>query len=137
MERSRIDRADEGITNEVIDRRRSSSRFVPIARPREKKLFFCQIETLDIVVCTPDLIACVDDSYGLDDLLNLLIETTGEDKEDKAAKVAVARTLWVAAVSNRGGVSRWDFIKITDSWGAQSSICNLVQDRAGKREDHT
>ena len=40
----------------------------------------------------PDFIACIDDRpRGGDDLLNLIIEVTGEKKKDKAAKVATAR----------------------------------------------
>ena len=53
---------------------------------------------------TPDFIACVDDGHGPDDLLNLLIEVSGEAKKDKAAKVATARTLWVPAVNHHGGL---------------------------------
>ena len=37
----------------------------------------------------PDFIACIDDGHGPNDLLNLLIEVTGEKKKDKAAKVTV------------------------------------------------
>ena len=70
----------------------------------------------------PDFIACVDDGNGADDLLNLLIEVTGEKKKDKAAKVATARTLWVPAVNNHGGYGRWDFIEIADPWDAENMI---------------
>ena len=70
----------------------------------------------------PDFIACVDDGHGPDDLLNLLIEVTGEQKKDKAAKVTTARTLWVPAVNNHGGFGRWDFLEITDPWNAESTI---------------
>ncbi len=168
---------DEGITNEVIDGRRTSSYFVPIARPRkkgqkqlefdtewtqdrieenklvnqirahvklwreggyigvtpttsrllaywtdpdrEKKLFFCQIEALETAICTADFIACLDDGHSPDDLLNLLIEVSGENKKDKAA---TARTLWVPAVNNHGGFSRWRFIEIDDPWNAENQI---------------
>jgi hypothetical protein len=171
---------DEGITNEVIDGRRSSSYLVPIARPRkkgqkqlefdtewtqdrieenklvnqirarvklwreggyigvtpttnrllvywtdpdrEKKLFFCQIEALETAICTPDFIACIDDGHGADDLLSLLIEVAGENRKDKAAKVAAARTLWVPAVNNHGALGRWDFIEIADPWDAENTI---------------
>ena len=34
----------------------------------------------------PDFIACIDDGRGPDDLLNLIVEVTGEKKKDKAAK---------------------------------------------------
>jgi type III restriction enzyme len=70
----------------------------------------------------PDFIACIDDGNGADDLLNLLIEVTGEKKKDKAAKVATARTLWVPAVNNHGGYGRWDFIEIADPWNAENMI---------------
>jgi type III restriction enzyme len=70
----------------------------------------------------PDFIACIDDGNGADDLLNLLIEVTGEKKKDKVAKVTTARTLWVPAVNNHGGYGRWDFIEITDPWNAENMI---------------
>ena len=74
----------------------------------------------------PDFIACVDDGHGPEDLLNLLIEVTGEKKKDKAAKVATARTLWVPAVNNHGGFGRWAFVEIADPWNAESVIRSLV-----------
>jgi type III restriction enzyme len=70
----------------------------------------------------PDFIACIDDGRGPDDLLNLIIEVSGEQRKDKAAKVATARTLWVPAVNNHGGLGRWDFIEIADPWDAQNTI---------------
>ena len=42
----------------------------------------------------PDFIARCDDGHG-DDLLNLVIEVTGERRKDKAEKVATTRDLWV------------------------------------------
>ena len=70
----------------------------------------------------PDFIVRVDDGYGRDDLLNLIIEVTGEKKKDKAAKVATARTLWVPAINAHGGFGRWAFLEITDPWDAQNTI---------------
>jgi type III restriction enzyme len=60
-----------------------------------------------------------------DDLLNLLIEVTGEKKKDKAAKVSTARTLWVPAVNNHGGFGRWAFLEIDDPWNAMTAIRNF------------
>lgn len=68
----------------------------------------------------PDFIVRVND--GEDDLLNLIIEVTGERKKDKVAKVATARNLWVPAVNNHGGFGRWAFLEITDPWDAQNAI---------------
>ena len=70
----------------------------------------------------PDFIACIDDGHGPDDLLNLLVEVTGEKKKDKAAKVATARTLWVPAINNHGGFGRWSFLEVADPWDAQNLI---------------
>jgi type III restriction enzyme len=62
----------------------------------------------------PDFIACIDDGHGPDDLLNLIVEVTGEKKKDKVVKVATARTLWVLAINNHGGFGRWAFIEAAD-----------------------
>jgi type III restriction enzyme len=75
----------------------------------------------------PDFIACIDDGHGSDDLLNLLVEVTGEKKKDKAAKVTTARTLWVPAVNNHGGFGRWEFIEIADPWDAENTIRTSLQ----------
>ncbi|MDZ4343828.1 MAG: DEAD/DEAH box helicase family protein [Candidatus Binatia bacterium] len=74
-----------------------------------------------------DFIAVVDDGHGPDDLLNLIIEVTGEHKKDKVAKVATARTLWVPAVNNHGGFGRWAFIEIDDPWNAMNTIRQASQ----------
>jgi type III restriction enzyme len=71
---------------------------------------------------TPDFIACIEDGHGPADLLNLIVEVTGEKKKDKAAKVATARSLWVPAVNNHGGFGRWAFLEIDDPWNAKNTI---------------
>ncbi len=68
----------------------------------------------------PDFLARLRD--GGPDLLNLILEVTGEKKKDKAAKVSTARTLWVPAVNNHGGFGRWAFLEIDDPWDAQNAI---------------
>jgi len=79
----------------------------------------------------PDFIARIDDGHGKDDLLNLIIEVTGEKKKDKAAKVATAKTQWVPAINNHGGFGRWAFIEIDDPWDAM----NLIRTRIGQKEN--
>jgi type III restriction enzyme len=66
----------------------------------------------------PDFIARVEDGLGKepDDLLNVVIEVTGEMKREKEAKVATATRLWVPAVNNHGGLGRWAFVEISDPW---------------------
>lgn len=70
----------------------------------------------------PDFIVRIDDGHGADDLLNLIVEVTGEAKKDKAAKTATARTLWVPAINAHGGFGRWAFVEVTDPWDAQNTI---------------
>ncbi len=59
---------------------------------------------------------------GEGELLNLILEVSGEARKDKAAKVATARTLWVPAVNNHGSFGRWAFIEISDPWDAKNTI---------------
>ena len=75
----------------------------------------------------PDFIARIDDARGPDDLLNLIVEVTGERKKDKAAKVTTARALWVPAINNHGGFGRWTFIEVADPWDAQNLIRGFLK----------
>lgn len=68
----------------------------------------------------PDFIVRIDD--GQEELLNLIVEVSGEARKDKAAKVATAKTLWIPAVKNHGGLGRWDFLEIKDPWDAENMI---------------
>jgi type III restriction enzyme len=52
----------------------------------------------------------------------LLIEVTGEQRKDKAAKVAAARDFWVPAINNDGRFGRWFFLEVTDPWDAEHLI---------------
>jgi type III restriction enzyme len=74
----------------------------------------------------PDFVVCLDDGRGPGDLLNLIVEVTGEKKKDKAAKVATARTLWVPAINNHGRFGRWAFIEVDDPWNAESLVRNSL-----------
>jgi type III restriction enzyme len=76
---------------------------------------------------TPDFIACIDDGHGSTDLLNLLLEVTGEKKKDKEAKISTARTMWVPAVNNHGAFGRWAFIEVGDPWNAQSLVRGFLK----------
>jgi type III restriction enzyme len=74
----------------------------------------------------PDYILRVDDGRGTGDLLNLVVEISGQELQDKEAKVDTARRLWVPAVNAEGSFGRWAFLEITDPWDAQSTIRNLL-----------
>lgn len=68
----------------------------------------------------PDFLVRVRD--GGEDLLNLIVEVSGERKKEKQAKVDTARDLWVPAVNNHGGFGRWAFVEVTDPWDGQNTI---------------
>jgi len=79
----------------------------------------------------PDFIVCVDDGRGAGDLLNLIVEVSGQQKKEKVAKVATARTLWMPAVNAHGGFGRWGFVEVTDPWDGQNTIRTLMTARVG------
>ena len=79
----------------------------------------------------PDFIARVSDGNGDDNLLNLIVEVTGQKKKDKLVKAHTARTLWVPAVNKHGAFGSWAFIEITDPWDAKNIIRRGL--RAGLR----
>ncbi|MBM3980688.1 MAG: restriction endonuclease subunit R [Planctomycetes bacterium] len=60
----------------------------------------------------PDLIVKLEDGHGDNDLLNLVLEVSGQKKKEKDAKVQTARTLWVPGVNNLGTFGRWAFLEI-------------------------
>lgn len=76
----------------------------------------------------PDFVVRIKDSDG--EIVNLIVEVTGEKRTDKAVKVATARNLWIPAVNNHGGYGRWGFIEITDPWDAKNTIrAYLTEDK--------
>jgi type III restriction enzyme len=60
----------------------------------------------------PDLIVRIDDDRGANDLLNLVLEVSGQKKREKEAKVQTAKTVWAPAVNNLGFYGRWAFLEI-------------------------
>jgi type III restriction enzyme len=72
----------------------------------------------------PDFIVHIND--GKEDLLNLIIEVTGEKTKEKLAKVGAARNLWIPAVNNHRGFGRWAFLEITDPWDAENLIRSSI-----------
>lgn len=74
----------------------------------------------------PDFIVRIDDGHGPDDLLNLILECTGQKKKDKEAKVTTAQTLWIPAVNGHGEFGRWAFLEIRDPWDAQNELRSSI-----------
>jgi type III restriction enzyme len=71
-------------------------------------------------------------SHGPDDLLNLIVEVTGQQRKDKEAKAATARTMWVPAINNHGGFGRWAYIEDFDPWDAQHAIREFLTEAQPK-----
>ena len=76
----------------------------------------------------PDFIARV--SRGEGEILNLILEVSGQARKDKALKVATAQTLWVPAVNNQGSFGRWAFLEVTDPWNVKNSILGIKANAA-------
>ena len=68
-----------------------------------------------------------------DNLLNLILECTGQKKKDKEAKVTTAQTLWIPAVNNHGEFGRWAFLEIRDPWEAKNTIREALQGKEVSR----
>ena len=77
----------------------------------------------------PDFIVRIDDGQSDEDLLNLIVEVSGQELDAKKAKCEAARALWVPAVNNLGEFGRWAFIEIDDPWAVQSTIRDFIRQR--------
>jgi len=63
---------------------------------------------------------------GEGEILNLILEVSGQPRKDKTVKVATAQTLWVPAVNNQGGFGQWAFLEVTDPWNVKNSILAFI-----------
>jgi type III restriction enzyme len=70
----------------------------------------------------PDFVVKFDDGGGLDDLLHVLVEVTGQKRPDKVVKVATARDVWVPAVNHTKRFGRWAFVEVRDVANTASEI---------------
>jgi type III restriction enzyme len=73
----------------------------------------------------PDFVVRARDADG--EVINLIIEVTGERRRAKSAKAETARDIWVPAVNAHGGFGRWMFLEIEDPYTAKSSIRAALQ----------
>lgn len=66
------------------------------------------------------------DITGHKDPLNLILEVSGEARNNKAVKVDTARSLWIPAVNNHGSLGHWKFLEISDPWDLQNTIYSFL-----------
>ena len=67
----------------------------------------------------PDFIVRIQDG---DEVVNLILEVSGVEREDKRQKVDTTKNLWVPAVNNHGEFGKWTFLEIQDPWNIQNDI---------------
>jgi len=80
----------------------------------------------------PDFIVLIDDGYGGDDLLHLIIEIKGYRREDAKEKKATMETYWVPGVNNDGKLGRWAFAEFTDVYEMQTDFEAKVESQFNK-----
>ena len=61
----------------------------------------------------PDFLVRIDDGRDPEDLLTLIVETSGRPLEQKQAKVDTAKTIFVPAVNALDTFGRWDFLELS------------------------
>ncbi len=76
----------------------------------------------------PDYIARIRLPNG--DVLNLLIEVTGEKDQKKVSKVKITNDLWIPAVNNHGGFGRWAMVEIRDIHETQKTIREVIANQS-------
>ena len=80
----------------------------------------------------PDFIVRIDDGYGSDNLLNLVVEVKGEKDATTQIKAETMRTLWVPGVNNLKSFGRWDFVEFDDVFAIEDGFAELVKSRQNK-----
>ncbi|MBM7806200.1 type III restriction enzyme [Geodermatophilus bullaregiensis] len=81
----------------------------------------------------PDFLVRVDATWGP---TTLIVEVSGQGREDKHAKTAAARNLWCPAINNDGQYGHWRFAEIIDPNVALRQMTEIVQRvRTGELEE--
>jgi type III restriction enzyme len=80
----------------------------------------------------PDFIVRVDDGYGDDDLLNLIVEIKGYRREDAKDKKATMETYWVPGVNNLKTFGRWAFAEFTEVYQIETDFEAKVEEEFNK-----
>ncbi|MBB1125164.1 BPTD_3080 family restriction endonuclease [Thiospirillum jenense] len=70
----------------------------------------------------PDFIVRIDDGYGDADLLNVVLEVSGDQRDDKDAKTATMQTLWIPAVNNAKRFGRWAFVEVDERHDVMKTV---------------
>ena len=85
----------------------------------------------------PDFIVLVDDGYGPNDLLHLVVEIKGYRGEDAKDKKSTMETYWVPGVNNLGRFGRWSFAEFTDVFTIEEEFNERVEGEFDKMIEAT
>ena len=83
----------------------------------------------------PDFIVLVDDGYGEEDPLHLVVEIKGYRGEDAKEKKNTMEVYWVPGVNNHGNYRRWAFAEFVDVWEMQSDFEAKVKEHFNQMID--
>ena len=80
----------------------------------------------------PDFIAHIRkrESGSTDNVVNLILETSGKEREDKQQKVNTIENMWLPAVNNYGEFGEWAFLELRDPWNMQNAIREFMNEYA-------
>jgi len=80
----------------------------------------------------PDFIVLVDDGYGEDDLLHLIVEIKGYRREDAKEKKSTMETYWVPGVNYLDTYGRWGFAEFTEAYQIEADFKAKVESEFNK-----
>lgn len=75
----------------------------------------------------PDFIVLIDDGYGDDDLLHLVVEIKGYRGEDAKAKKQAMDVYWVPGINRLGGYGRWAFAELKEVYRIETDFDAKVE----------
>jgi type III restriction enzyme len=75
----------------------------------------------------PDFILLVDDGYGEDDPLHLIVEIKGYRREDANEKKMAIETYWTPGVNRNGQYGRWAFAEFTDAYRIEAEFNRMIE----------
>jgi type III restriction enzyme len=81
----------------------------------------------------PDFIVQVDDGWGTDDLLHLIVEIKGYRGEDAKDKKSTMETCWVPGVNHLGTYGRWAFAEFTELFQIEAAFNKMIEAAAAQR----
>jgi len=80
----------------------------------------------------PDFIVRVNDGYGSDDLLNLVVEVKGYRREDAKMKKLTMNSYWIPGVNQLKSYGRWAFVEFDDVYAMEADFKSKLEAQFSK-----